>query len=73
MLNYRLFHRYVIWVTLSQWYYIDGLVQERRNSSGLAVEIFLSLTHRYDLSALQTTFFNSGSKTDENYEIIKWK
>ena len=38
-------------------YHIDGLVQERRNSSALALElthwsyVFLALTHRYHMEA----------------------
>ena len=35
--------------------YINGLVQERRNSSALAMELHLSLTHRYIVSKI---FFN---------------
>ena len=32
---------------LNLYSYINGLVQERRNSSGLAMELCLELTHRY--------------------------
>ena len=28
------------------WHHIDGLVQERRNSNVLAIDVFLALTHR---------------------------